>query len=117
MIKHLSSYVTLQLSFQMWTDQMQETLNSKKKGDTAFHQKNFKAAIENYTQVMFLLQLRISLQPENFCNLSKSCFQVDAYSLLRAPSCMHIWGLDLFLFLFFFLGGGGGGWGLGESVI
>lgn len=52
----LFSYVTLQLSFQMWTDQMQETLNSKKKGDTAFHQKDFKAAIENYTQVMFLLQ-------------------------------------------------------------
>ena len=83
---------------------MQETLNSKKKGDTAFHQKNFKAAIENYTQVMFLLQLRITFQPENFCNLSKSCFQVDAYSLSRAPSCMHICGLDLFLF---FLGGGG----------
>ncbi|XP_059456715.1 serine/threonine-protein kinase BSK3-like [Corylus avellana] len=42
--------VANELSFQMWTDQMQETLNSKKKGDTAFHQKNFKAAIENYTQ-------------------------------------------------------------------
>ncbi|XP_062155537.1 serine/threonine-protein kinase BSK3-like [Alnus glutinosa] len=42
--------VANELSFQMWTDQMQETLNSKKKGDTAFHQKDFKAAIENYTQ-------------------------------------------------------------------
>lgn len=42
--------VANELSFQMWTDQMQETLNSKKKGDSAFHQKDFKAAIENYTQ-------------------------------------------------------------------
>ncbi|KAG6666827.1 hypothetical protein I3843_01G055700 [Carya illinoinensis] len=42
--------VANELSFQMWTNQMQETLNSKKKGDTAFHQKDFRAAIENYTQ-------------------------------------------------------------------
>ncbi|XP_050249655.1 serine/threonine-protein kinase BSK3-like [Quercus robur] len=42
--------VANELSFQMWTDQMQETLNSKKKGDAAFRQKDFRAAIENYTQ-------------------------------------------------------------------
>uniref|UniRef100_A0A7N0UYT0 non-specific serine/threonine protein kinase n=1 Tax=Kalanchoe fedtschenkoi TaxID=63787 RepID=A0A7N0UYT0_KALFE len=42
--------VTNELSFQMWTDQMQETLNSKKKGDGAFRQKDFKTAIECYTQ-------------------------------------------------------------------
>ena len=49
------SYVAPQLSFQVWTDQMQETLTSKKKGDAAFRQKDFKAAIENYTQVIFFL--------------------------------------------------------------
>ncbi|KAM6587853.1 serine/threonine-protein kinase BSK7 [Cannabis sativa] len=38
-----------ELSFQMWTNQMQETLNSKKKGDVAFRHKDFKAAIECYT--------------------------------------------------------------------
>ncbi|KAJ7951134.1 Kinase family protein [Quillaja saponaria] len=42
--------VTNELSFQMWTDQMQETLNSKKKGDIAFHQKDFRLAIEWYTE-------------------------------------------------------------------
>ncbi|KHG24015.1 hypothetical protein F383_06670 [Gossypium arboreum] len=42
--------VVNELSFQMWTDQMQETLNSKKKGDAAFRQKDFKEAIECYTQ-------------------------------------------------------------------
>lgn len=39
-----------ELSFQMWTNQMQETLNSKKKGDVAFRHKDFSAAIECYTQ-------------------------------------------------------------------
>ena len=42
--------MTNELSFQMWTDQMQETLNSKKKGDAAFRQKDFRAAIDCYTQ-------------------------------------------------------------------
>lgn len=40
-----------QLSFEMWTNQMQETLNSKKKGDVAFRHKEFSAAIDYYTQV------------------------------------------------------------------
>nr|GEW44002.1 probable serine/threonine-protein kinase At5g41260 [Tanacetum cinerariifolium] len=39
-----------ELSFQMWTDQMQESLNSKKKGDVAFRHKDFKDAIECYSQ-------------------------------------------------------------------
>ncbi|GMH09393.1 hypothetical protein Nepgr_011234 [Nepenthes gracilis] len=39
-----------ELSFQMWTNQMQETLNSKQKGDAAFRRKDFKAAIESYSQ-------------------------------------------------------------------
>ncbi|KAK8480010.1 hypothetical protein V6N13_060368 [Hibiscus sabdariffa] len=39
-----------ELSFQMWTNQMQETLTSKKKGDAAFRHKDFTAAIEYYTQ-------------------------------------------------------------------
>ncbi|KAF7810291.1 serine/threonine-protein kinase BSK7-like [Senna tora] len=39
-----------ELSFQMWTNQMQETLNSKKKGDSAFRHKDFKTAIDSYTQ-------------------------------------------------------------------
>jgi len=42
--------VTNELSFHMWTDQMQESLNSKKKGDVAFRQKDFREAIECYTQ-------------------------------------------------------------------
>ncbi|KAI3443068.1 Protein kinase domain-containing protein [Psidium guajava] len=39
-----------ELSFQMWTNQMQETLNSKKHGDSAFRAKDFGTAIDCYTQ-------------------------------------------------------------------
>eukprot|EP00252_Welwitschia_mirabilis_P025363 TRINITY_DN7887_c0_g1_i1.p1 TRINITY_DN7887_c0_g1~~TRINITY_DN7887_c0_g1_i1.p1 ORF type:complete len:520 (-),score=84.23 TRINITY_DN7887_c0_g1_i1:396-1955(-) len=39
-----------ELSFQMWTKQMQETLNSKKQGDAAFRAKDFATAIECYSQ-------------------------------------------------------------------
>ncbi|XP_057458787.1 serine/threonine-protein kinase BSK6 isoform X1 [Lotus japonicus] len=39
-----------ELSFQLWTSQMQETLNLKKHGDTAFRAKDFATAIKCYTQ-------------------------------------------------------------------
>ncbi|KAF8403018.1 hypothetical protein HHK36_011113 [Tetracentron sinense] len=39
-----------EISFQMWTNQMQETLNSKKHGDNAFRAKDFATAIDCYTQ-------------------------------------------------------------------
>ncbi|EXB89989.1 putative serine/threonine-protein kinase [Morus notabilis] len=39
-----------ELSFQMWTNQMQDTLNSKKHGDAAFRAKDFATAIDSYTQ-------------------------------------------------------------------
>ncbi|XP_008244902.1 PREDICTED: probable serine/threonine-protein kinase At5g41260 isoform X2 [Prunus mume] len=42
--------MTNELSFQMWTDQMQETLDSKKKGDSAFKRKDFRTTIECYSQ-------------------------------------------------------------------
>ncbi|CAK8542350.1 unnamed protein product [Lathyrus sativus] len=42
--------VANELSFQMWTDQMQDSLTSKQKGDAAFRHKDFKLAIECYTQ-------------------------------------------------------------------
>ncbi|CAN6711050.1 unnamed protein product [Malus baccata var. baccata] len=46
-----NSYVPLQLLFQMWTDQMQESLESKKKGDSAFKHKDFRTSIKCYSQI------------------------------------------------------------------
>ncbi|KAL1323945.1 hypothetical protein HN51_034156 [Arachis hypogaea] len=42
--------VANELSFQMWTNQIQETLNSKNLGDTAFRARDFSTAIDYYTQ-------------------------------------------------------------------
>ncbi|KAL0750746.1 hypothetical protein Bca101_032749 [Brassica carinata] len=42
--------VANELSFQVWTDQIQETLNAKKQGDAAFKGKDFVTTIECYTQ-------------------------------------------------------------------
>ncbi|XP_061337900.1 serine/threonine-protein kinase BSK5-like [Gastrolobium bilobum] len=42
--------VANELSFQMWTDQIQESLNSKKHGDSAFHARDFSTAINYYSQ-------------------------------------------------------------------
>ncbi|KAK9742969.1 hypothetical protein RND81_03G208400 [Saponaria officinalis] len=41
-----------ELSFQMWTDQMQLSLESKQKGDSAFKHGDFKSAVKRYTQFM-----------------------------------------------------------------
>ncbi|KAI7745572.1 hypothetical protein M8C21_001845 [Ambrosia artemisiifolia] len=38
-----------ELSFQMWTNQLQDALNGRKRGDTAFKAKDYTAAIESYT--------------------------------------------------------------------
>lgn len=46
------NHCNVQLSFQMWTNQVQDTLTSKKKGDVAFRHKDFRAAIDCYTQVI-----------------------------------------------------------------
>jgi len=42
--------VANELSFQMWTSQIQETLNGKKRGDSAFRARDFSTAIDSYTE-------------------------------------------------------------------
>lgn len=49
----------MQLSFQMWTNQMQDTLNSKKKGDMAFRHKDFRVATDCYTVVRTSVSLLV----------------------------------------------------------
>lgn len=44
-------YCLIKLSFQEWTQQVQEMLNTKKFGDIAFRDKDFKSAIEYYSKV------------------------------------------------------------------
>ncbi|XP_024996284.1 serine/threonine-protein kinase BSK7 isoform X1 [Cynara cardunculus var. scolymus] len=58
-----------ELSFQMWTNQIQDTLNSKKKGDSAFRHKDFKAAIDFYTQ---FIEVGTMVSPTVFARRSLS---------------------------------------------
>lgn len=43
-----------ELSFQVWTKQMQDILSAKKRGDSAFREKDFRTAIDCYTQFIDL---------------------------------------------------------------
>lgn len=43
--------LTLQPSFDLWTDPMREALNYRKQGDAAFRAKDFQKATSSYTQV------------------------------------------------------------------
>ena len=48
---HPLSFFMLQLSFQEWTQQMRDMLDARKRGDFAFKDKDFKTAIDCYSQV------------------------------------------------------------------
>ena len=52
---------------------MQETLNSKKKGDVAFRHKDFRAAIECYTQVKMVNHLFLIFI--NYFSFHKAAFK------------------------------------------
>ncbi|KAK2975103.1 hypothetical protein RJ640_018905 [Escallonia rubra] len=63
-----------ELSFQMWTNQVQDTLNSKKKGDIAFRHKDFRAAIDCYTQ---FIDVGTMISPTVFARRSLSHLMND----------------------------------------
>lgn len=46
-----------ELSFQEWTQQVQDMLNTKKFGDIAFRDKDFKSAIEYYTKLVVMMSV------------------------------------------------------------
>ncbi|KAK3003454.1 hypothetical protein RJ639_018155, partial [Escallonia herrerae] len=47
----------IELSFQEWTPQVQQIINTKKFGDLAFRDKNFKSAIEYYSKLVSLMSV------------------------------------------------------------
>ncbi|XP_022924645.1 probable serine/threonine-protein kinase At4g35230 [Cucurbita moschata] len=46
-----------ELSFQEWTQQVQDMLNTKKFGDIAFRDKDYKNAIENYSKLVSMMSV------------------------------------------------------------
>jgi tetratricopeptide (TPR) repeat protein len=67
----------MQLSFQLWTNQIEEMLEYKKQGDAAFHAKDFSTAIEYYSQVQHTHTLYDSLSPEQGLFFSHIYFMVQ----------------------------------------
>lgn len=63
--------LALQLSFQMWTNQIQETLNAKKRGDAAFRARDFTTTIDCYTQVS-------ELEMHDLVQITYTTFKLDA---------------------------------------
>ncbi|XP_043716657.1 serine/threonine-protein kinase BSK3-like isoform X2 [Telopea speciosissima] len=63
-----------ELSFQVWTSQILETLNLKKKGDAAFRHKELRTAIECYTQ---FIDIGTMVSPTVFARRSLSHLMSD----------------------------------------
>lgn len=53
------SFFSRQLSFQEWTQQMRDLLEARKRGDFAFRDKDFKTAIDCYSQVCSQFRVQI----------------------------------------------------------
>ncbi|KAG6636802.1 serine/threonine-protein kinase BSK7-like isoform X1 [Carya illinoinensis] len=90
---------TTELSFQMWTNQVQETLNSKKKGDAAFRHKDLRAAIECYTQ---FINVGTILSPTVFarrglCYLMSDMPEEALNDALQAQVISPVWHIASYL--------------------
>ncbi|WCJ26279.1 Protein kinase protein with tetratricopeptide repeat domain [Euphorbia peplus] len=88
-----------ELSFQMWTNQMQETLNSKKKGDVAFRHKDFRAAIDCYSQ---FIDVGTMISPTVYARRSLSYLmnempQEALNDALQAQAISPIWHIASYL--------------------
>ncbi|KAJ0105077.1 hypothetical protein Patl1_17781 [Pistacia atlantica] len=88
-----------ELSFQMWTNQMQETLNSKKKGDVAFRHKDFRAAIECFSQ---FIDVGTMVSPTVFARRSLSYLMSDMpqealNDALQAQVISPVWHIAAYL--------------------
>lgn len=82
-----------ELSFQMWTNQMQDTLNAKKKGDSAFRQKDIKTAIDYYSQ---FIDVGTMASPtvyarRSLCNLMNDMPQEALNDAIQAQVISPVW--------------------------
>lgn len=64
----LATLSFVKLSFQEWTQQVQDMLNTKKFGDIAFRDKDFKNAVDYYSKVIYSFVCSYSL---NFLGVTR----------------------------------------------
>ncbi|CAH2039328.1 unnamed protein product [Thlaspi arvense] len=89
--------VSRQLSF-LWTDQMQEAVDSKIKGDIAFRRKEFSEAIEFYTQFLDLGMISATVYVRRSLSYLMSKMAKEALEdAMEAQGVSPVWYVALYL--------------------
>ncbi|GKA54964.1 serine/threonine-protein kinase BSK5-like protein [Tanacetum coccineum] len=90
---------TNELSFQVWTNELQDALNGRKRGDTAFRGKDFNAAIDSYTS---FIEIGTMVSPTVYarrclCYLMNNKAQEALGDAMQAQVASPDWPLALYL--------------------
>ncbi|XP_010553059.1 PREDICTED: probable serine/threonine-protein kinase At5g41260 [Tarenaya hassleriana] len=88
-----------ELSFQMWTGQMQENLDYKRHGDAAFHAKDFETAIEFYTEFLngAAAESVTVLARRCLCYMMNDMFHEALTDAMKARVVSPQWPISLYL--------------------
>ncbi|XP_073147932.1 serine/threonine-protein kinase BSK5-like [Henckelia pumila] len=91
--------VSSELSFQMWTSQLQECLNCRKRGDATFREKDFKTAISCYTKFINggALVSPTVIARRSLCYLMENKLQEALADALQAQISSPDWPVALYL--------------------
>ncbi|KAG6482757.1 hypothetical protein ZIOFF_059395 [Zingiber officinale] len=98
-LKNLTLYMFVQLSFQEWTQQVQEMLNTKKFGDIAFRDKDFKNAIEYYSKLVAMMSVPSAtvFARRSLSYLMNEQPELALRDAMQAQACMTEWPTAFYL--------------------
>ncbi|XP_040985781.1 serine/threonine-protein kinase BSK2 isoform X2 [Juglans microcarpa x Juglans regia] len=88
-----------ELSFQEWTQQVQEMLNTKKFGDIAFRDKDFKSAIEYYSKLVAMMSVPSAtvFARRAFSYLMNGQAELALRDAMQAQVCIPEWPTAFYL--------------------
>ncbi|RLN15407.1 putative serine/threonine-protein kinase [Panicum miliaceum] len=88
-----------ELSFQEWTQQVQEMLNTKKFGDIAFRDKDFKTAIDYYSKLVAMMSAPSAtvFARRSFSYLMNEQAELALRDAMQAQVCMPEWPTAFYL--------------------
>ncbi|OQU92104.1 hypothetical protein SORBI_3001G290500 [Sorghum bicolor] len=88
-----------ELSFQEWTQQVQEMLNTKKFGDIAFRDKDFKTAIDYYSKLVAMMSTPSAtvFARRSFSYLMNGQAELALRDAMQAQVCMPEWPTAFYL--------------------
>ncbi|CAM0956113.1 unnamed protein product [Alopecurus aequalis] len=88
-----------ELSFQEWTQQVQEMLNTKKFGDIAFRDKDFKTAIDYYSKLVGMMSASSAtvFARRSFSYLMNGQSELALRDAMQAQVCMPEWPTAFYL--------------------